>query len=69
MKNIKWKIFQAVQAIIFVIVAIFLLTRSIDGHGAVQTIDAKIISLLVLVGFYLLILAIELGIYFGVKKK
>lgn len=71
MKNNKWKIFQAIQFILFLGVSIFLFFRKVDGSGAENTIEVKLISLAVWLGFYLFLLALEYGIRFltTINKK
>lgn len=67
MKNNKWRIFQAIQFILFLGISIFLFFRKVDGSGAENTADVKLISLAIWLGFYLFILAIEYGIRFLTK--
>lgn len=55
----SWKTFQIIQLVIFLIVSVFLLVRTVDGHGAVQTLEVKLISFAVWALFYLGVLAIE----------
>ena len=71
MKNNKWKIFQVVQFIIFAVVSIILFIRRVDGSGAENTTDVKLISFAVWLGFYLFLLALEYGIRFlcVIRKK
>ena len=64
MKTNRWRVFQAIQFVLFIGVSIFLFVRSADGSGAVNTWDAKLISFAVWLGVYLLVLAIEYGIRF-----
>ena len=64
MKNNKWKIFQVVHFIIFAVVSIILFIRRVDGSGAENTTDVKLISFAIWLGFYLFLLAIEYGIRF-----
>lgn len=64
MKNNKWRIFQVIQLILFLGVSIFLFFRKVDGSGAENTADVKLISLAIWLGFYLLVLAIEYGVRF-----
>ena len=40
----SWKISQIIQFIVFLCVSVFLFTRTVDGHGAVQTLEAKLIN-------------------------
>ena len=43
MKNNKWRIFQVIQLILFLGVSIFLFFRKVDGSGAENTADVKLI--------------------------
>jgi len=54
MKNNKWRIFQVIQLILFLGVSIFLFFRKVDGSGAENKADVKLISLAIWLGFYLL---------------
>lgn len=64
----RWKTFQIIQLIIFLCVSAFLFIRSVDGHGAVQTLEVKLISFAVWAAFYIGVLAIEWLIYFIVRR-
>lgn len=64
MKNNKWKIFQLIQLILFLGISVFLFFRKVDGSGAENTADVKLISLAIWIGFYLFVLAIEYGVRF-----
>ena len=64
MKNNKWRIFQVIQLILFLSISIFLFFRKVDGSGAENTADVKLISLAIWLGFYLFVLAIEYGVRF-----
>lgn len=65
----KWKIFQVIQFILFMGVSIFLFVRNVDGSGTANTLNVKLISFAVWFGFYILVLAIEFGIYKVMKKS
>ena len=67
MKNNKWRIFQVIQFILFLGVSVFLFFRKVDGSGAENTADVKLISLAIWIGFYLFVLAIEYVIRFLAK--
>ena len=67
MKNNKWSIFQVIQLILFLGVSIFLFFRKVDGSGAENTADVKLISLAIWLGFYLFVLSIEYGVRFLTK--
>ena len=45
MKNNKWRIFQVVQFILFLGVSLILFFRKVDGSGAENTTEVKLISL------------------------
>lgn len=69
MKHRGWLFFQIIQLILFLCVSVFLFTRTIDGHGAVQTLEIKRISFAVWGIFFLAILAIEWIIFFIARRK
>lgn len=69
MKNKIWITFQIIQFLIFLVVSIFLFTRTVDGHGAIQTLEAKLISFAVWGIVYLVILSIEFLIYIVLRHK
>ena len=56
--------FQIIQLILFFGISVFLFFRKVDGSGAENTADVKLISLAIWLGFYLFVLAIEYGIRF-----
>ena len=64
MKNNPWQISQVIQLVIFLGVSVFLFFRKVDGSGAVNTAEVKLISLAIWLGFYLFVLALEYGIRF-----
>lgn len=64
MKNKKWRMFQVIQLILFLSISVFLFFRKVDGSGAENTADVKLISLAIWLGFYLFVLAIEYGVRF-----
>lgn len=69
MKHRGWLIFQIIQFVFFLGFSIFLFTRTIDGHGTVQTLEVKLISFAVWTVFFLAILAIEWIIFFIAQRK
>ena len=64
MKKNKWRVFQIIQLILFLGISVFLFFRKVDGSGAENTEDVKLISLAIWLGFYLFVLAIEYGVRF-----
>lgn len=69
MRNKGWIIFQVIQLLLFIGVSIFLFTRTVDGHGAIQTLEAKLISFAVWGIFFLVILAVEWIIFFITRRR
>lgn len=69
MQNNSWRTFQIIQFVIFLCFSVFLFTRTVDGHGAVQTLEVKLISFAIWGIFYLGVLAIEWLIYIFRHKK
>ena len=64
MKNNSWRISQVIQLVIFFGISVFLFFRKVDGSGAVNTAEVKLISLAIWLGFYLFVLALEYGVRF-----
>ena len=64
----SWKTFQIIQFVLFACVSVFLFTRTVDGHGAVQTLEVKLISFAVWGIFYLGVFAIEWLVYFIARR-
>ena len=64
MKNNKWRTFQVIQLILFLGVSAFLFLRKVDGSGAENTAEVKLVSIAIWLGFYLFVLAIEYGVRF-----
>lgn len=71
LKTNGFKVFQIIQFILFLAVSVFLFVRPVDGSGAENTIEVKLISFAVWLGFYLFLLALEYGIRFlcVIRKK
>lgn len=69
MNNKSWRSFQIIQFIFFLCVSGFLFIRPVDGHGAVQTLEAKLISFAVWGIFYLGVLAIEWLVHFIIRRS
>lgn len=64
----SWITFQIVQFVFFLCASVFLFTRTVDGHGTVDTLEEKLISFAVWGIFYLGTLAIEWLAYFVVRR-
>lgn len=64
----SWTLFQIIQFVLFLCVSVFLFTRTVDGHGTVQTLEVKLISFAVWGIFYLGVFAIEWLIYFIARR-
>ena len=59
MKRNGWMVFQGIQLMLFLCVSFFLLVRDVDGSGAVQTAEGKLLSLGVWAVFFAVVLVVE----------
>ncbi|WJP98051.1 DUF3923 family protein [Macrococcus bovicus] len=57
---ILWSIYSAVIWLLFLIPAIFVWVRTVDGTGASQTFESRMISLMVLMVFFLVPFIIQI---------
>lgn len=64
-----WKVVSILEVVLLVITILFLWFRSVDGHGAVNNMENKLMSLLVLAVFALILLAIQLVWFYQIKKR
>ncbi|URZ86961.1 DUF3923 family protein [Floricoccus penangensis] len=64
-----WKVVSIIEVVLLVITALFLWFRSFDGHGAVNNMENKFMSLLVLAIFALILLSIQLVWFYQIKKR
>ena len=69
MKTNGWKIVHIVQLVLFVCFSVFLFLRPVDGHGAVQTPEVKLISFAIWTIFYLGVLVVEWLVYAIVRHS
>ncbi|CAJ1196502.1 hypothetical protein CPR19092_LGOLGGFK_01859 [Companilactobacillus paralimentarius] len=60
--NIAW-------LVLFIVGAIFLLNRRIDGAGTIQTPTVRMVSLAVLGGFFIFICLCQLIVLLFIKRK
>lgn len=57
---ILWSIYSVVMRGLFLLPAVFVLIRSVDGSGAVQTVESRMTSLIVLILFFLIPFIIQI---------
>ena len=60
-----------IDILIYAAISLILFFRKVDGSGAENTAEVKLISLAIWLGFYLFLLALEYGIRFliAIRKK
>jgi len=63
-----WRLVNILCLIVFIALLIFVMVRRIDGTGAVQTPEARMISVLVLVVFYIFVGLFQLLVLHFIKK-
>ncbi len=68
MKGKGWRTFQIIQLVLFLCFSGFLFLRTVDGHGAVQTVEVRLISFAIWAIFYIGLMAIEWLVYFIVRR-
>lgn len=59
MKGNGWRTFQIIQLVLLLCFSGFLFLRTVDGHGAVQTAEVRLISFAIWALFYIGLMAIE----------
>ncbi|ULG74458.1 DUF3923 family protein [Macrococcus brunensis] len=57
---ILWSIYSAVIWILFLVPAVFVWVRTVDGSGATQTFETRMVSLIVLISFFMIPFIIQL---------
>nr|WP_073293344.1 DUF3923 family protein [Parolsenella massiliensis] len=68
MKGKGWRTFQIIQLVLFLCFSGFLFLRTVDGHGAVQTVEVRLISFAIWAIFYIGLMAVEWLAYFIVRR-
>lgn len=68
MKGNGWRTFQIIQLVLFLCFSGFLFSRTVDGHGAVQTAEVRLISFAIWALFYIGLMAIEWLVYFIARR-
>lgn len=63
-----WHWLNIIWLVLFIIGIVFVLVRKVDGAGAVQTLQVKMVSVMVLLGFYLFIWLCQLITLYLIKK-
>ncbi|AYE37785.1 DUF3923 family protein [Companilactobacillus zhachilii] len=63
-----WHWLNIIWLVLFIIGIVFVLVRKVDGAGAVQTPQVKMVSVMVLLGFYLFIWLCQLITLYFIKK-
>ncbi|MDN2453715.1 DUF3923 family protein [Lactobacillus sp. UCMA15818] len=69
MKLKMWWLSNLIWLLIFGVLSFILMTRRIDGSGAVQTPKTRVVSLIVLAVFFIVVAIIQLVILIFVKRK
>ncbi|MGQ2375650.1 DUF3923 family protein [Companilactobacillus zhachilii] len=64
-----WHWLNIIWLVLFIIGVVFVLVRKVDGAGAVQTPQVKMVSVMVLLGFYLFIWLCQLITLYFIKKS
>ncbi|GAB5054414.1 DUF3923 family protein [Pediococcus parvulus] len=65
----RWWIVNAIWIILFISCTVFVMIRKVDGSGAVQTLQNRLLSLLVLGIFLVIVFICQLIIYMFLKHN
>jgi energy-coupling factor transporter transmembrane protein EcfT len=63
-----WWVTNFLWFILFVALSVFIGIRSVDGTGAEQTPELRLVAFIVLVAFFAFILLCQLGFLYFIKK-
>ena len=69
MKNYFGRSLTMVWVIIFVVGALFLQFRAVDGTGIIQTTEVRLLTQLLWLALFLIIAMIQLIIWMFIKRK
>lgn len=69
MKNYFWRSLTMAWVIIFVVGALFLQFRAVDGTGIIQTTEVRLLTQLLWLALFLIIAMIQLIIWMFIKRK
>jgi len=69
-ENMKlWKVVNILELVIFVVGILFLWFRKVDGSGVVNTTNNKMVSIAMLVIFFIILAIIQLIWFRALKKR
>ncbi|WP_142427443.1 DUF3923 family protein [Enterococcus durans] len=64
-----WKVVNILELVIFVVGILFLWFRKVDGNGVVNTTNNKMVSIAILVIFFIILAIIQLIWFRALKKR
>ncbi|MFQ9322709.1 MAG: DUF3923 family protein [Enterococcus durans] len=64
-----WKVVNILELVIFVVGILFLWFRKVDGSGVVNTTNNKMVSIAMLVVFFIILAIIQLIWFKAIKKS
>lgn len=64
-----WKVVNILELVIFVVGILFLWFRKVDGSGVVNTTNNKMVSIAMLVIFFIILAIIQLIWFRALKKR
>lgn len=64
-----WKVVNILELVIFVVGILFLWFRKVDGSGVVNTTNNKMVSIAMLVIFFIILAIIQLIWFRSLKKR
>jgi len=67
MKDKRWWLLNGGFGIIVLLGIVLILVRQVDGAGHVETLASRLLAIAILVGFFMLIVAIEVVVHLVIK--
>lgn len=64
-----WKVVNILELVIFVVGILFLWFRKVDGSGVINTTNNKMVSIAMLVIFFIILAIIQLIWFRALKKR
>ncbi|MBE9887162.1 DUF3923 family protein [Enterococcus durans] len=64
-----WKVVNILELVIFVVGILFLWFRKVDGSGVVNTTNNKMVSIAMLVVFFIILAIIQLVWFKAIKRS
>lgn len=69
MQHRSWRVVNVILGIVIALTVLLIMVRKVDGTGHVETLESRLMALLVLAIFVVLIVVIEWVVYLFMKRR